>query len=166
VRPFLEALLLGVGPAFSPYLLQLDGQPWKLSAESMHRLQDSFRPHSWDSCKPSPLPFVQEYEPGCATGHHDGTSLPSRSTRYSKSTDVSRACKTASPKMHSLVILATNTQVVSRRRPIFTKVYFRMKSPLCYLQDMRRGQVYLGQSCRNAQRGDHHCYSCVNGHTA
>jgi hypothetical protein len=61
---------------------------------------------------------VRRDECGRALGRRSGTSSsPSRSMWRPKSKDASWACLTSSLRFNSSVILATNTQVVSGRRP-------------------------------------------------
>lgn len=64
------------------------------------------------------LPFLHGGESGRASGRRSGTSsFSSHNTRRFRSTAASQACRTSSPKMNSLVILATNTQVFSGTHP-------------------------------------------------
>jgi hypothetical protein len=90
-------------------------------------VQGSFQPHL--PAATSLLPFILGCERDRAPWRLSGTSSSfSRSMWCRISKDASWACMTSSPMINLSVILATNTQVVSGRRPrvIVTKAYLKV----------------------------------------
>jgi hypothetical protein len=90
---------------------------------------------------------------------------PSHSTRRFRFTAASQACRTSSPKMNLLVILATKTQVFGGTHPIVCHESFLWDGEYlrwCRLQGTLHGWLSLGQPCYNVLSGNSHYYSCVN----
>jgi hypothetical protein len=144
----------------------LMGGPGAHPCMAIHHLQASIQPYRRDSAllygTASISVFLPEGECGRAAGSRIGTfSSPSRTTWLIKSTDVSSACTTSSPRRNSSVILATNTQVSGRGpRVSFTKASYK----ICHLQGAPRGLVSLWQTSGDVQPGDGHGSFCVSSY--
>jgi hypothetical protein len=114
----------GVEPAFLPYILHLDGQPWNpflWGYPPFPEVLPTIPPWLYHTkllplrCFSSCRRWGDEssHAPGC---HSDTSSSPSLITFCLKSMDASLTRKTSTPRISLSAVLAMNTQVVNGRR--------------------------------------------------